>query len=227
MYYMGGCHQERPIGEFVERKLPETMKDATIKGMSMKIGVAVSQDGITWGRVEGDDPSGACVAPYHKDDPNVDQGTVPRDMPEELYCGWPEVVVNTKGKSSEAFVMYYSTMIKDTKEKCIGRAISADGFRWIKKGICLKPDSELDADGCARCCVVPNAEFDSETGTWNTVKGWTMYFEGVSGQDRKHRILKASSLDGANWVRDGVALDISSLVDGWDHGGVGAPHIIR
>ena len=229
MYFMGGDHQELPIQDFVDRELPESMQDSTIKGMNMKIGVAVSQDGITWGKVEGDDPTGACVVPYQKGDPNLEKGSVPASMEEELYCAWPEVVVNPNADKSSGFVMYYSTMTKDSKEKCISRALSADGFRWVKKGICLKPGDAgtLDDSGCARCCVVANADYNADTGTWKTSKGWTMYYEGVSAEDKKHRILQATSPDGAKWTKTGIALDIGASSDAWDHGGVSSPHIIR
>ena len=32
--------------------------------------VSLPTDGLTWGRVEGDDPTGAIMAPYDKSDPN-------------------------------------------------------------------------------------------------------------------------------------------------------------
>jgi len=41
MYYMGGDGKETPVKAFMEG----VDTDATIKGMQMKIGVAVSQDG--------------------------------------------------------------------------------------------------------------------------------------------------------------------------------------
>ena len=134
-YYFGGSYEESPISDFLENT-PEAMKDATIKGMKMKIGVAVSQDGISWGRVEGDDPSGACIVPYEKNNPNIDAR---KNLDEELYCGWPEVVVSTDNKE-KAFSMYYSTMLKDNKQKCISYATSKDGFRWNQEGVCLAPD---------------------------------------------------------------------------------------
>ena len=56
-YYFGGSHEEAPLADFTDKELPESLKDVTIRGMNMKIGVAVSQDGKTFGRVEGDDPS--------------------------------------------------------------------------------------------------------------------------------------------------------------------------
>ena len=232
MYYMGGDGNESPIKNYVENV--ET--DATIKGMQMKIGVAVSQDGISWGRVEGDDPTGACMVPHDPKDPNhlfmFDEKI---SMDEELYCAWPEVVVHadpdvevTQGKKEAGFVMYYSTMRKSDKQKCLAAAISADGFRWFKKGICVEPDeSGLDAGGCARCCVIRNAEFDQVTSTWTNVEGWTMYYEGVSKEDDKHRIMMAESKDGMNWEKRGLALDVGESGEAWDFMGVGSPHVLR
>lgn len=228
MYYMGGNFEEAPVADFTDRELPEALKHAKIKGMNMKIGVAVSQDGTTWGRVEGDDPSGACVVPYRKDDPNIASDSVPKNMPEELYCAWPEVCVNLGGKEQESFIMHYSTMLVDSKQKCIGTAVSSDGFRWDKKGICLTPDAgTLDDAGCARCCVARNADYDEDVFSWSEADGFIMFYEGVSSEDNKHRILKATSKDGFTWEKDGLVLDISSDPDAWDHGGVGSPHVLR
>jgi predicted GH43/DUF377 family glycosyl hydrolase len=193
--------------------IPEQMKDAKIQGMQMRIGVALSQDGITWGRVEGDDPTGACVVPDAS----------------ELYCAWPDVLVDDKVKTDN-FRMYYSTMISDTKQKAIGLAVSSDGFRWEKKGICLRPspsfetEESFDVGGCARCCVIQDAAFDESRLQWQTVpSSWRMYYEGVDA-DNVHRILTAHSSDGRTWKKLGVALDVG---DGWDAKGVGSPHCVR
>ena len=154
MYFMGGNHDESSLADLVNTELPDSMRDRTMKGINMKIGVAVSQDGITFGKVEGDDPTGACVVPYSKKDPNKE--SVPRDFPEEIYVGWPNVVVNPDGPKAEGFVMYYSSMTKDSKEKCIVRAVSEEGFRWKKTGVVLKPDAEgFDSEGCARSSKSP------------------------------------------------------------------------
>lgn len=212
MYYMGGSHEETKMKEYVTEDvtLPESMEDAMVAGMNMKIGVALSQDGGTWGRVEGDDPTGACIVPTEN----------------EMYCAWPDVVVNLEGKPDENFRMYYSTMKKDTKEKCIACAVSEDGFRWRQMGVCLAPSADtLDNVGCARCCVVQDAVF--EDGAWTVVENsWKMYYEGVSSLDKKHRIMMAESRDGFLWEKIGVALDIGGD-EAWDAGGVGSPHCIR
>jgi len=228
MYYMGGNFEEAPVADFTDKELPDAFKDAKIQGMNMKIGVAVSQDGMTWGRVEGDDPSGACVVPYRKNDPNIEPKSVPKNMPEELYCAWPEVCVNLGAKQEENFIMYYSTMMVGSKEKCIGTAVSSDGFRWTKKGIYITPDAgTLDDAGCARCCVARNAKYDDDVLTWSESDGFVMFYEGISSEDNKHRIMRATSKDGFTWKKEGLVLDISSDPESWDHGGVGAPHVLR
>lgn len=259
MYYMGGSFEETPVGQYLNMDNPPK---GNIAGMKLKIGVALSQDGISFGRVEGDDPSGAIMGPYDKSDPNCKWMTSMRDeneaivqLEEELYCGWPEVVLNEisekekeQGTTKKGFFMYYSTMLKDTKEKAIAVAVSDDGIRWLKRGICLRPDGHtdghtdtdtdtnqdgseaMDADGCARCHVVQNASYDDDKGIWQSESGYTMYYEGISKTDGKHRILTATSSDGMTWTKNGLALNVGSEENDnndWDCKGVGSPHLVR
>jgi hypothetical protein len=227
MYFMGGSYEETSIAEYLVNA-PDAVKDAKIQGMKMRIGVAISQDGISWGRVEGDDPTGAVMVPHDLGDPNGKFNNPPKGMPEELYCAWPEVVVNLDAPKEESFLMFYSTMTKETKQKCIARAVSGDGFRWQKTGLCLQPDDTgLDAAGIARCCVIRDADFDPSTGAWKEKNSWTMYYEGVSPDDSKHRVMMATSTDTVRWTKQGVALDIGDGPDAWDFAGVGAPHVLR
>lgn len=94
MYYMGGSFEETPIATYLEEDKKDRVPiDATIKGMKLKIGAAISQDGTTWGRVEGSDPSGACMVPYDTSDVNMQDIAIAKDekgrlldIPEELYC---------------------------------------------------------------------------------------------------------------------------------------------
>ena len=241
MYYMGGSFEETSIGKYIEKEIAGA-KGAKIQGMNMKIGVALSQDGISFGRIEGDDPSGAIMAPYDSSDPNMTWMKSMRDddnsllnLEEELYCGWPEVAFNDVPEEKREgaltkpnFFMYYSTMLKETKKKVISCAVSDDGIRFEKRGICVQPESDgLDAGGCARCTVVRKAVFDYSSSTWKSTKGWIMFYEGVSLEDGKHRIMTAESDDLRKWKKTGLALDVGESNESWDCDGVGAPHLIR
>ena len=92
MYYMGGSYDETKITDYLdEEKKAKVPGEAVIKGMRLKIGAAISQDGVTWGRIEGSDPSGACMVPYDTKDPDMqaqikDETGRLMDIPEELYC---------------------------------------------------------------------------------------------------------------------------------------------
>ncbi len=238
MYYFGGSYEETKINQYTTSDVPD---DLTIQGMNMKIGVAVSQDGETWGRVEGDDPTGACMVPFNMDDPNTAEMAKMKDddnksdlnLREELYCGWPEVVVkiDERNEQNSGFFMYYSTMTKDDKQKCLGVAVSSDGFRWYKRGICLEPSQDEDSledGGVARCHVYRNAAFSKIEETWTDAPGYTMLYEGVSTIDNKHRIFKATSPDGRKWTKEGVVLDLGdSENNAWDCDGVGSPNVLR
>lgn len=219
MYYMGGTHEEDALSDYVADPslLPDDAATATLKGLRMRVGVALSQDGQSWGRVEGDDPTGAVVVP---DD-------------DELYCAWPDVVLDDESKDAP-FTMYYSAMTADSKQKVVARAVSEDGFRWEKKGVCLAPDDDggLDAAGAARATVLRRYDFDGAT--WNKVSKrgepqWIMYYEGVCPRDNKHRLLRADSADGGKtWTKRGLALDVGDEGDdAWDCMGVGSPHLLR
>ncbi|KAL3797379.1 hypothetical protein HJC23_010505 [Cyclotella cryptica] len=238
MYYMGGSYEETKIADYLDHeKSARVPEGATIKGMKLKIGAAISQDGVTWGRIEGDDPSGACMVPHDLNDSNSQN--FGKDVPEELYCGWPEVVVNPVAASESSrraatdnnrdnFFMYYSTMLKDSKEKAIGMAVSTNGFGWSKRGIVLSPSpGTFDGAGCARCNVVRKATLDEE-GFWvEKENSWIMFYEGVSSNDGKHRILAAESSDLKTWTKIGLVLDVGEGEQAWDCKGVGSPHVIR
>jgi hypothetical protein len=85
----------------------------------------------------------------------------------------------------------------------------------------------MDDGGCARCTAYRNAAYDETTGEWSDAKGYTMMYEGVSKEDNKHRIMMAESMDGKEWTKKGVVLDVGDSDDAWDCMGVGSPHILR
>jgi len=233
MYYGGGNYEESDPTDFMTPAAVERLRSSSTssssttnpllvpsKGMKMRIGIALSQDGQTWGRVEGDDPTGAVIVP---------EG-------DELYCAWPDVVCDEDNKDWP-FTMYYSTMTNSTKQKILARAVSKDGFRWEKRGVCLVPDEDnedsLDAAGIARPTVVRRMNYDADAGKWTPPlaqqQPWMMYYEGVSPRDNKHRVLRAESTDGGKtWIKKGLVLDVGREDDDdWDCMGVGTPHILR
>ena len=181
--------------------------------------------------------------------------------------GWPEVIVNPVGpnennkKGSGAstdpkrnnFYMYYSTMLKGSRAKTIAAAVSNNGFAWSKMGEIEFVDgpssssysSSFDGGGRARCNVVRRSILN-EDGLWDEdesrVVSWMMFYEGVSIEDGRHRILAAESDDLRVWRKLGLALDVGRTggvegadgddndngdYDAWDSRGVGSPHVIR
>lgn len=227
MYYHGGSDETTPATDY---GIPQESSGKDVKGMKMRIGVALSQDGISFGRVEGDDPTGACIVPFDKADPNQKADQTNVKIQEEMYCAWPEVVLNQPISGGDAnFLMYYSTMTKADKVRCIAQAVSPDGFRWTKTGVCLSPGPEgsYDAGGCERCCVLRDAEYDPATGSWTELASWIMYYEGISAVDGKHRIMEARSKDGSTWTKSGLALAPREEADAWDCAGVRSPHVLR
>jgi len=229
MYFFGGNFEEHDISEYLHLPEDKAQNPPKIAGMKMRIGVAVSQDGRNWGRIEGDDPTGACLVPFDATDPVNHQlakyGQIHPNLQEELYCGWPDVLVRLTPDITHPYTMYYSTMTKQAKRKCIARATSPDGFRWYNKGICLNPDTHFDANGCARSHVILHAYFTPNR-TWvEDNETWLMFYEGV-GTDYKHRILMAKSYDGQTWHKKGVVFDVGQT-HAWDSHGVGSPNILR
>jgi len=233
MYYMGGTYEETPICNYMD-----VNSDAKVQGMRMKIGVALSQDGKSWGRVEGDDHTGACLVPYDREAENCggivfdDTGNV-INVDEELYVAWPDVMLNTytqAGDQISEFLMFYSTCLKYSKQKAIGLAVSRDGFRWERRGIVLRPGENEDVNGCARCTVLKEAMFNENTNTWVNVESneLVMWYEGID-KDGKHRILSATSGNGGRtWNKQSghVALDVGQSGD-WDDKAVGSPNVLR
>lgn len=148
------------------------------------------------------------------------------------------------------FYMYYSTMLKESGEKALACAVSNNGFAWSKTGTVRFVDDDgpaaatssgvvgtLDGGGRARCNVVRRATLDDD-GMWVEGRSWMMFYEGVSIEDGRHRILAAESDDLREWKRLGLALDVGRKaggeddfdgddVDAWDSRGVGSPHVIR
>lgn len=178
------------------------LKDNVVKGTKMEIGVAVSQDGINWSRIEGPFPHGAILEPGEFDDFDGQ------------FVGWPNVVeVGTE------YRMYYNTYDPKLKKFIVGVAIAKDGLRWNKIGPVFSGTStsgQFDSMGASRRHVLR-----LENGQYR------MWYEGLSS-DGVHSIGLATSADGLRWdrVSDSPVFTPSLDPNAWDSGGVGSPHLI-
>ena len=131
MYYFGGGYDEDDVGRFMGAKEPV---GKNVTGMRLRIGIALSQDGLHWSRLEGEHPSGC----------SLDLGKA-GDF-DELMVGWPQVVKHeVEGSERSVFRMYYTTIDTSTYPAAeiqkqtplryaVGLATSEDGFRWTKLG---------------------------------------------------------------------------------------------
>ncbi|CAM9333272.1 unnamed protein product [Choristocarpus tenellus] len=204
MYYFGGNFEETDVEkEFGLTKSPRSGSDAsTSKGVRMRIGMALSQDGVNWSRVEGEHPSGCCL----------DVGD--KGEWDELFVGWP-IVINHEQRE---FRMYYHALVTGTKKYTVGMATSQDGMAWKKVGPVFEggPPGSFDAGGASRRRIIK-------------IKGvYHMLYEAVDGEG-VHSIGLATSDDGKKWTRNGDAPVFerrSEDCGAWDSGGVSAPEIV-
>ncbi|CAM9775234.1 unnamed protein product [Ectocarpus sp. 8 AP-2014] len=205
MYYFGGDYEETDVQAEFGLSNPVVCGDSNAppKGVRMRIGVALSQDGLNWCRVEGEHPTGACV----------DVGG--SGEWDRLFVGWP-VVINHMEKE---FRMYYHALDPDTNKFRVGMATSQDGLAWEKKGPVFDggPEGSFDERGAGRRRIVMH-------------KGvYHMVYEGVD-KDGVHALGLATSKDGIKWERhsDQPIFERSPPGSGaWDAGGVSSPEIVE
>ncbi|GAB4829117.1 hypothetical protein Ancab_018780 [Ancistrocladus abbreviatus] len=167
-------------------------------------GLACSQDGRHWARIEGDHHSGALL--------DVGLGN---DW-DSLFIAAPRVVMHC----NDDLRMYYHSYDAENKHFAIGAARSRDGIRWVKLGKIMGGGRYgcFDELGVMNAHVIRNRK-DGK---------YLMGYEGVSA-DGKRSIGLAISNDGLkNWTRlqDEPVLQ-SSGKDGWDNKGVGSPCLLQ
>lgn len=179
------------------------MEGKPIKGLKIEIGVAVSQDGIHWSKVEGKSAYSSIL-----------QTGSPNDF-DGQFVGWPSIL-----ETNQEFRMYYHTYDPRSKKFIIGLAIANDGLLdWAKVGAVFSGSdnpSHFDSMGATRRHVVRLRDGK-----------YRMWYEGVSSQG-KHSIGLASSDDGIKWTRvsDDPVFAPSEDPSEWDSGSVGSPHLV-
>jgi hypothetical protein len=188
----------------------------SVKGIKMEIGVAVSQDGAHWSRVEGPNPYGSILEPS--------AGTF-----DSQFVGWPCVVEDFESAAAEErgrgeYRMYYHTFDSRSNKYCVALAVARDGLmNWKKQGVVWSGGgagggATWDAMGATRRHVLKLSK--SRGG------GYKMWYEAISAGGVPS-IGLASSPDGVSWSRCGDKPVLEGGVKGsWDEGGVGSPHLV-
>lgn len=190
LWYFGGDHTRQRFGRF------------EAKGLQLRIGCALSTDGVHWQRQDGAH-RGALLdlgAP----------GTF-----DSATCAWPQVLALDDGR----WRMYYHSLDAKRMLFVVGVAESADQLEWTRRGEVFGPGeaSAFDALG---------------VGTRHVLRHqgrWLMFYEGVRA-DGYRSIGLAESEDGLRWTRipghesDGSVFAHAPRGSGrWDAFAVGTP----
>ncbi|KAK9707223.1 hypothetical protein RND81_07G181000 [Saponaria officinalis] len=213
MYYTGFSSEEVELPPDFAKQYslcnPESLKidseDGFVRVFRSLPGLAISQDGRNWARIEGDHHSGALF----------DVGS--NGEWDSLFIASPHVVFHTNGDLR----MYYHSFDPNLGKFSIGLARSRDGIKWLKLGKVMNAgltEGCFDEMGLLNPCVVKEKK-DGK---------YLMAYEGIA-KDGKKSIGLAISDDGLkDWRRvgDEPVLKASSE-NGWDSKGVGSPCLVQ
>uniref|UniRef100_A0A0E0AVQ5 Glycosyl hydrolase family 32 N-terminal domain-containing protein n=1 Tax=Oryza glumipatula TaxID=40148 RepID=A0A0E0AVQ5_9ORYZ len=175
-------------------------------------GLAISQDGRHWARIEGDHHTGALLGVGEEE-----EGGDPRRGWEARCVAAPKVVLHAEGDLR----MYYHSFDEMSQRHAIGLARSKDGVRWRKAGKVLEGGKagSFDEGGVRHGHVVR----DRAAGRY------VMVYEGVDANGRVS-IGMAVSEDGLKGWRRSSELPIlrpSDDDEGWDSTVVGSPCLVQ
>lgn len=200
-FYSGGNYEktELPPGLFPD----QSQESEPREGVTLRPGLAMSQDGRNFARIEADHHTGALF----------DVGK--EGEWDHLFIGSPQVVM----AGPRDMRMYYHSYDIEQQKYTVGVATSADGFKWTKRGPIFSGGSKTkytdhDARGAAGRCIVRDID----------TKKYFMFYEAV-GSDYKRTIGLAVSDDGiTEWKRHPLPVLSPSEENGaWDSGCVGTP----
>ncbi|OVA08963.1 hypothetical protein BVC80_9097g23 [Macleaya cordata] len=167
-------------------------------------GLAISQDGRHWARIEGEHHSGALF----------DFGTGKEW--DSLFVAGPKVVFHKSGDLR----MYYHSFDAECGKFAVGIARSRDGIKWVKLGKIIGGGTEgsFDEFGVKNANVVRKRN-----------GGYLMAYEGISADGQKSIGLAESSDGLKDWRRceNGAVLKPSVEEDGWDNKEVGYPCLVQ
>ncbi|CAL4998916.1 unnamed protein product [Urochloa decumbens] len=172
-------------------------------------GLAISQDGANWARIEGDHHTGALLGVE-------EEGVEPRGW--EARCiAAPSVVMHADGDLR----MYYHSFDEMSQRHAVGLARSRDGIRWTKTGKVLEGGRTGSFDECG----VRHGHVVRDRAAGRYV----MVYEGVDA-DGRVSIGMAVSEDGLKGWRRSSEMPVlcpSAEDEGWDGAGVGSPYLVQ
>jgi len=218
MYYFGGTYETGGDDQ-----------DDKVAGLDLRVGVALSQDGMNWSRLEGEHPTGCAL----------DIGSGDEGGPQSSLIGWPQVV----NHQERVFRMYFTTFDSTSQRYSIGLATSEDSFKWSPLGLVFggsggqgeSGSASFDCAGVARAQVLKDmcAEGWPAGGRSKdlpAVVPYTMFYEGI-GSDGRSSIGFATSSDGVKWTagNEGKALLEPPNDDesAWEVQSVGSPFVMN
>ncbi|KAK9064616.1 hypothetical protein SSX86_015998 [Deinandra increscens subsp. villosa] len=168
-------------------------------------GLAMSQDGRHWARIEGEHHSGSLF----------DLGS--ENEWDSMFISSPQVVFHSSGDLR----MYYHSFDSEKGYFAIGMARSRDGMRWMKLGKIMGGGQvgNFDEYGVMNPCVVRNKKDG----------GYLMVYEGVGGDGKRSIGLAQSSNGLQEWHRvEGGPISKPAQENGcWDDGRVGSPYLVH
>ncbi|XP_024375653.1 uncharacterized protein [Physcomitrium patens] len=203
LYYSGADAEEMSLPSSAISATPPS-HERFFRGR-MRPGLAISNDGRNWARVEGDHHSGALF----------DVGA--EGEWDSLLIAAPQVVFHEAGDIR----MYYHSLDPNTGKYSVGFARSRDAMRWLKFGKILEgggPGS-FDEFGIAARHVVPNPNGS----------GYLMVYEGIGANGRTSVGMAKSAAGLLNWERcqDEPIFRPADSEQAWDGAGVGSPCLVH
>jgi hypothetical protein len=201
LYYSGADVEELALPS---NALPLPGTGRMLRGRT-RPGLAISNDGRNWARVEGDHHSGALF------DVGVEGEW------DSLFIAAPQVVYHEAGDIR----MYYHSLDPNTGKYCVGFARSRDAMRWLKFGKILEgggPGS-FDEFGIAARHVVENPNGS----------GYLMVYEGIGADGRTSIGMARSEAGLLKWERcqEEPIFRPAESAKAWDGAGVGSPCLVH
>eukprot|EP00892_Ulva_mutabilis_P004235 jgi/Ulvmu1/2183/UM013_0028.1 len=173
--------------------------DTGAEGLCGRPGLAMSQDGRNWARIEADHHTHALF----------DRGE--EGEWDALFVGAPQVLA----AGPKDMRLWYHSYDAQQQRFRVGLATSEDGFKWDKQGPVFEggPEGAFDGAGVGARCVV--RDLDS--------RQYFMFYEGFSADGRRSIGVAVSEDGRGGWQRHEEPVLRAGEGEAWDAAEVGAP----